>query len=354
MFITYARLQNFKSYLDSSFEFDSGVNIIVGPNASGKTNLLDALYLVATGSSFKNTKDKTTQINYDKDWSRIDIITSNNQTRTLKIQEQNKPTIEIDKQVYKRLPFAKKTAVVMFEPNQLYQITTSPDQRRSLLDDIILKIDTSFNKLKNDYTRTLMQRNRLLKQPKHIIKQQIFAWDIRLSELASVYATKRVALIERINQTSSDIYSSIAGKKHKFLLSYESKLPIQNYSSGLLSKLQQNLEIDCLRGYTGYGPHRDDVLMLINNKDIRNVASRGEARSVLITLKIIELKFLEEVYNQRPLLLLDDVFGELDGSRRKSLMEYITDNQTFITTTDADLINHQFTNSSQIIVTEKK
>ncbi len=350
MFITYARLQNFKSYLDSSFEFDNGINIIVGPNASGKTNLLDALYLVATGSSFKNTKDKSTQINYNKNWSRIDVISSNNQTRTLKIQAQNKPTIEIDKQIYKRLPFAKKTAVVMFEPNQLYQITTSPDQRRGLLDDIILKTDYGFNKLKNDYTRTLMQRNKLLKQPPGIVKQQIFAWDIRLSELASLYVAKRIALIERINQTSSEIYSSIAGKKYEFLLLYESKLLLHNYSSSLLSKLQQNLEIDCQRGYTGYGPHRDDVTMSINKKDIRNVASRGEARSVLITLKIIELKLLEEVYNQKPLLLLDDVFGELDGSRRKSLMEFISDNQTFITTTDADLINHKFVEGKKLTV----
>ncbi len=349
MAITSARLQNFRSHIDSSFEFDDGVNIIVGPNASGKTNLLDALCFVAIGTSLKNTKDKTVNISTNKEWSRVDIIEDTNQTRTLKIQPPQQTIIDIEGKIYKRLPLTKKIPIVMFEPNQLYQITSSPDQRRSLLDDIISKTEHSFNKLKNDYLRTLIQRNKLLKQPNSIIKQQIFAWDIRLSELASLYVSKRELMIEKINQTSSNVYSTIANKNYNFKLRYSSKLSTSNYSTAMLSKLQQNLEIDCLRGFTGVGPHRDDIVLLINNQDIRNIASRGEARSVLLTLKIIEANLLEELYGTKPIFLLDDVFGELDGIRRKSLIEFIDGGQTFITTTDADIINHRFMSLANII-----
>jgi DNA replication and repair protein RecF len=348
MTITSARLQNFRSYVDSSFEFEPHVNIIVGPNASGKTNLLDALYFIAQGGSMRPKSDHI--IHEQEQWARVDVLTNTNQSRVLKItQQESAATLLIDDKKYKRLPLDQRIPVVLFEPSQLYLITSSPDMRRQLMDSILDKSVQGFTTLKNNYTRVLRQRNSLLKQPLPVVKQQIFAWDLRLSELAGQYVEKRLELLQLINQKISDIYSSIAAKPHTLSLEYVSKLSAQSYANSLHAKLEQRLELDHMRGFTGYGPHRDDIGLLIDGKDVRDVASRGETRSILLSLKIIEAQILETAFGNKPILLLDDVFGELDGVRRKSLIEFMATNQTFITTTDADVIGHDFAQKSKLL-----
>ncbi len=348
MVFTSVRLQNYRSYLDSSFEFNPNVNIIVGPNASGKTNLLDALYLVSTGTPTKNSKEHI--INDTQNWARIDVLTDDNTQRTTLLRREENIMFDIDDKRFTRLSLDRKLPVVLFEPNHLYQITTSPEQRRKFIDEILIKTDKQFIGIRNKYIQTLRQRNSLLKQSTDNIKKQIFAWDIRLCELAGEIVEKRKKIIKYSNNHISDIYSRIAGSKHKLKLRYESKIDQKgDYSTKLLKLLQDNIELDRLRGFTGFGPHRDDLLININNHDMRGVASRGETRSILLTLKIIETQILEDIHNTPPLLLLDDVFGELDGLRRKSLIEFISNNQAFITTTDADIISHNFTKNSTII-----
>ncbi len=347
MVITSARLQNYRSYTDSSFEFEPHVNIIVGPNASGKTNLLDALYYAAVGGSMKPGNEHI--IRHDQAWGRIDVMTNENQARTVKIKQSPagvQKEVLLDDKVYKRLPKDRMLPVVLFEPNHLYFITSSPDMRRQLIDGILEKSQTSFITLRNKYTRTLQQRNTLLKQPLDVVRQQIFAWDLRISELAGQYVQQRLELLQLINSTSTEIYTQIAGGQHKLELRYESKIGSANYASKLLTKLQQRLELDHQRGFTGYGPHRDDIALLLDDKDMRDVASRGETRSILLTLKILESQIIESVYGQKPILLLDDVFGELDHSRRRALVEFMSGSQTFITTTDADVINEHLKNSN--------
>lgn len=350
MVITSIRLQNYRSYSDNSFEFNKGVNVIVGPNASGKTNLMDAIYYSSTGLTIRPNKDYL--IKDGAKWSRLDVLSSDNQVRIVKVNNQAHPVVEfnIDDKPYKRLGINNIKPVILFEPNQLHQITTSPEQRRIFIDGIISKIDKEFLLIKNNYLKTLRQRNSLLKQPLQEVKKQIFAWDVRLSELAGAYYSKRRQIIDLINVESSEIYSSIAGNSYRLALDYESKINIKNYSSGLLELLQSKLELDHIRGFTTYGPHRDDIIILLNDSDMRSVASRGETRSILLTLKIIESNIIESVFNKKPILLLDDVFGELDGVRRKHLINFIANHQTFITTTDADIITHDFTNQTNIVV----
>lgn len=352
MVFTSVRLQNYRSYIDSSFEFNPNINVIVGPNASGKTNLLDALYLISTGTPTKNNKEHL--INNHQDWARIDVLTTNNEERTVRLVKEENITFDIDDKRYNRLSLDKKLPIVLFEPNQLYRVTTSPEQRRLFIDDILVKIDKEYTGIKNKYIQTLRQRNNLLKQHPSNIEKQIFVWDIRLCELANEIIKKRKELINKINQRTSEIYSQIAGFEHQLLLQYESKIDDgDNYNTKLLKYLQNNLVLDKLRGFTSQGPHRDDISISIDTYDMRGVASRGETRSILLSLKVIESQLLEEIYKTPPMLLLDDVFGELDGLRRKSLIKLITHNQTFITTTDADIISHDFTQSTQLHLISK-
>jgi DNA replication and repair protein RecF len=347
--ITNIRLQNFRSYKDASFEFDDGVNVIVGPNASGKTNLLEAILMVAQGRSYR-AKDAEL-IRTKKPWARIDAdIVSKHRVIKLEHTEQVvKKTFELDDLIFTRLSTNRQLPVVLFEPNQLQLITTSPEQRRNFIDNLLEQINPEFARTKRQYLRTLAQRNSLLKNDDKTTQNQLFVWDIRLSQLGGEIVAWRQDLISIFNQDASKTYSAIADQKHQLTLAYSSKISTTNYASSLLKKLEHDAQLDRLRGFTGSGPHRDDVQILIDKQPIQNSASRGETRTLLLALKIKEAQILEEKRGAKPLLLLDDVFGELDGRRRHMLTDFLRAYQVFITTTDADLIVKNFTKTAKVI-----
>jgi DNA replication and repair protein RecF len=347
--ITNIRLQNFRSYKDASFEFENGVNVIVGPNASGKTNLLEAILMIARGKSYRAKENEL--VHHQCEWARIDADIGT-KPRIIKIERQAtvvKKSFILDDKAVLRLTTAKQLPIVLFEPNQLQLITTSPEQRRNFLDNLLEQISPDFTTIKNRYLRTLTQRNALLKNPTPAAANQMFVWDIRLSELGGEIVHRRQELIDLFNQDITNTYSAIAGQPHAVKLSYQSKLDLNNYASSLLKKLESDHQLDQLRGFTGAGPHRDDIMIMLDGHQVQEAASRGETRTLLLALKIKEAQILEEQRDGKPLLLLDDVFGELDGRRRHMLTDFLKDYQVFITTTDADLIVKNFTKTSNII-----
>jgi DNA replication and repair protein RecF len=178
---------------------------------------------------------------------------------------------------------------------------------------------------------------------------QIFAWNIRLSELAGKIVTARVELVNKLNQNLSEIYSEIAQTKTPILIEYQTDISCDTYETELLHKLEANLEEDLTRGFTACGPHREDIVVLIGRQPAGVVASRGETRTLVLSLKLLELKLLESIRDQKPLILLDDVFSELDGSRRRTLTKYLKNYQTIITTTDADIIQKHFAQNTNLI-----
>lgn len=345
------RLQSFRSYSDETFEFGDGVNIIVGPNASGKTNLLESLLVASLGSSYRASSKDLVQ--FDKDWARIEARTDSGQ-RVLKFENGPlgyKKTYDIGGQVFKRLPLAKKIPVVLFEPEHLRLLSGSPERRRDYLDDILEQTIPGFTKLRSGYKRTLLQRNALLKKGPSAGSSQLFAWNIRLSELGGQIAAARHELTDQIAGQLQPIYEELASTPLKIKLNYDGTSPIANYSSHMLGKLEANTELDYQRGYTTHGPHRDELTLMIDGHNAQDVASRGEVRTLLLCLKIVELRLLEASRGQKPLLLLDDVFSELDGHRRQTLTNFLKDHQTFITTTDADVVVQHFIDNCTIIPT---
>jgi DNA replication and repair protein RecF len=345
--ITDIRLQHFRSYADASFEIDQGVNIIVGPNASGKTNLLEAILIVALGSSYK-AKDADL-VRFGSSWARIDADTITG-PRTVKFKTEPSFTksFEIDEQVLSRLHQTRTLPVVLFEPNHLLLLSGSPDLRRSFLDDLIEQTEPGYASVRRHYKRVLAQRNALLKKNPRDLAQQLFVWNVRLSELGGKIVRERQALIDRFGAHASELYGSLSGRDNVIELSYATQFPVESYETALLHKLESNLELDVIRGYTASGPHRDDLKAKIDGHEVSEAASRGETRTLVLALKIMELRLLEESRNQKPILLLDDVFSELDTVRRQALTRYVADYQTFITTTDADVVVHHFTSSSII------
>lgn len=348
--ISSLRLQNFRSYRDASFEFNEGVNIIIGPNASGKTNMLEGLVYVCVGGPFR-ALDKE-NIRQKAKWARLDGVTSHNQTRVVKLTRDNdtvKKEFEINDEAKKRLPFTETIPIVLFEPDDLQALTTSPDRRRGFVDAILSQVDAEFIRQQREYNRVLAQRNRLLKQGRTAASTSIFAWNIRLSELGGHIVAKRQKLLSQLNRGLGESYSQLASKKHRVLLAYQSALPPSQYASEMLKNLELLLENDLARGFTTIGPHRDDISITINTAPIYHHASRGETRTTLLALKIQETRLLEAARGQKPLLLLDDVFSELDGARRRSLTSFIKDYQSFITTTDADIVDKKFTKAARLI-----
>lgn len=350
MAISNIRLQRFRSYRNESFEFDPGVNIIVGPNASGKTNMLEALLVACTGSSFRARDSEL--VAHGAPWARIDVR-EHDGSRTVKLLVQENGSVKkefvVHNQKLARLSLQKTVPTVLFEPDHLQLLHGQPELRRDYLDGLLENTLPRYGKVRRDYRRALAQRNALLKRGPDA-KSQLFAWNIRLSEIGSQLAVERNKLVERMNERIAGLYQGLAHSERAHVsVAYAAGCDIAQYGSSMLQALEKRTEKDIERGFTTIGPHREDMLVTFDGRDAAEVASRGETRTVLLALKIIELQLVEEARDMKPLLLLDDVFSELDGARRKALTEVIKGYQTFITTTDADVVVQHFMDNCHII-----
>lgn len=340
-------VKNFRSYESYAVEFQPGVTIIVGPNASGKTNLLESVYMLAQGSSFR-VSDKDL-VRRGSDWARLDGV-FDNEERTLKLQlgqPKTKKTFVIDESTHTRLSFNQTIPVVLFEPDDIRLIGGSPERRRSFLNDLLSQTVPTYKKALSSYGRALKQRNTLLK--KHADSSSLFAWNVIMARAAEELVRARTRAVEEINNSISDIYGSIADKKHSIAMEYKTQVISDNYMNALVRRLEHSATVDIERGFTSVGPHRDDLAITINGNSADVSASRGEARTITLALKIIEVEMIKSIRDQAPILLLDDVFSELDGIRRKMLTHFLNDHQAIITTTDADVVGKKFTSLAQII-----
>ncbi|HET9850421.1 MAG TPA: DNA replication/repair protein RecF [Candidatus Saccharimonadales bacterium] len=347
--ISSLRAQNFRSYADASFEFTPGVNIVVGPNASGKTNLLEAVLVLCRGGSYRARDPEL--VKFNKSWARLDGY-FDNQTRTYKYaSEQAEKNFVIDDKPYKRLSLDKSLPVVWFEPNHLQLLIRGPEQRRDYFDELLERTQPGFKQQSSAYRRALAQRNRLLKTGDSSRRDQLFVWDVRLAELGEKIAQAREALVNQINQEIAKTYSKIARSKIELSVDYQSQFKIEGYASRLLAKLGASAELDFVRGFTAYGPHREDFCFQLAGQNTNISASRGEIRSIMLALKVFELGLIEKARGQTPIFLLDDVFSELDGARRRALVDFLKNQQTIITTTDAETVVEYFSRGSQNLVT---
>jgi DNA replication and repair protein RecF len=342
------RLQNFRSYKDETFEFSSAVNIIVGPNASGKTNLLEAVLVLALGGSYR-VKD-TDLVSFGKPWARLDALVDND-ARVVKLVNEPSPSksYELGSKPYKRLTLAHSLPTVLFEPNNLQLLHGSPEGRRNYLDELLEQQVADYGSARRHYRRILAQRNALLKRAKRPTNEELFPWNLRLSEFGASLARRRSELAGALNSRLGAKYKELSTKRTAVDLQYDPQFPIGSYESHMLKKLEHSLAVDCLRGFTAAGPHREDFRVLFDGREAEETASRGETRTLVLALKIIELELLEEVRGVQPILLLDDVFSELDGARRHALTDHLRNYQTFITTTDADIVSKNFTENANII-----
>ena len=326
-------LNNFRSHAALQLEFSPRTNVIIGSNGSGKTNILEAVLMLGTGKSFR--AHDSAVIRFDEISSKI---TGNylGYERSLKLERHSdthvEKTFSIEGKKYKRLSFYKTIPFVLFEPNFMQLIARGPDARRDYFDGVLSRTQSDYQPLLNAYRRTLAQRNTLLKQSE-IPSDQLFVWDIKLGELAGKMVEKRLDYVRLLNQKTSGIYSKISDMPHVIDIEYITSCQENDYVGSLIKGLQKAVAKDKERGFTSLGPHRDEFGILLNRKPAATSASRGENRTLLLALKIVEAEALQEARDQKPILLLDDVFSELDETRQTRLVDYFKENQVIITTT---------------------
>lgn len=340
------RLQNFRSYKDEAFEFDKGINIIVGPNAIGKTNLIEAIVFILKGSSFR-VKD-IDLIKDKEDFLRLEVNIGPEERFVVinKEDEKTNKTFKLNDKNYKRLTKNHTYPIVLFEPNHLNLFILNKEYRRKFLDDLVSIIEPEHPKLLSQYNRALIQRNNLLKKGQ---LRNLFPWNLRLSQLSGQIIKNRTALIKEINPKIGKIYQKLSDSNQKIVISYESNIDLNNYETRFLDYLENYAWEDQQVGYTQKGIHRDDFSVAIDTRNTSKKASRGEQRSIILALKIAEKLILEDYQDKKVVFILDDVFSELDGQRRKFLLDEIKNNQSFITTTDADMVVNHLDDSYKII-----
>ncbi|MCA9349285.1 DNA replication and repair protein RecF [Candidatus Saccharibacteria bacterium] len=342
MLIRSIRLQNIRAHLDSSYEFEDGVNILVGPNACGKTTILEAIAYLS-GLSVVRSRNL---YRHQTEWQRIDI-SYENQDRTLRVKDEQK-SFDVAGNKKKRLGREDIQPVVWFDPEELRLLRGSPQRRRDYFDSLLCRLEPKYQLALGRYKRSLVQRNNLLKK-QNISHQDVFVWDLRLAENAEIINSSRQAFVDEINLQINPIYQTLANSSRELKLNYQSAPKTTNYSQALLKSLQQFTKRDQLLGYTTVGPHRDDFVFESAGSGFSAEASRGEIRTLMLALKTIEIEKLTSHYQTKPIILFDDVFSELDGSRRKAFTKTLSGHQTIITTTDADIVTKNIANGTNII-----
>ena len=324
------QIKHIRSHTSYSVDFSQGVTILTGPNGSGKTSLLEAIYVCLQGSSFRGSDSELLQNN--SPWWKIDITLDDMQLRTVKFdpaKTTSRKQFVIDGKTTARLPIKQKYPLVLFEPDDLRLLHGSPSRRRQFIDKFIGHLNPLYGPILRKYERALKQRNNLLKQP-YIQDEQLFAWNISLAQHGSYIIEQRILFIEQINQQLAEKYKSIAGTNDNVSIHYSHTF-VGDVKQKLLSELHGHLEKDRYIGNTSVGPHRHDVIFSINNYPALSVASRGEVRTIVLALKFLEVNIIEQLTGKRPIILLDDVFSELDSERQKLLTSQLLDHQIIIT-----------------------
>lgn len=333
------QVKNIRSHTSYGVDLSSDVTIITGPNGSGKTSLLEAIYLSLQGTTFKGVDSD--MLRKEAPWWRIDTVLDDEQIRTIKfdpLKTTSRKQFIIDNKTTARIPAKLKHPVVLFEPEDLRLLHGSPARRRQFIDRFISQLNPLYGPTLRKYERALKQRNNLLKK-QFMADDQLFAWNIALAEHGAYIIDQRIAFIEQINHQLSDIYQEIAGTHDDVSVHYSHTF-VGDIKQKLLNELHAHLEKDKYLGNTSVGPQRHDIIFEINHSPALSTASRGEARTIVLALKFLEVDIIEQLTDKQPIILFDDVFSELDATRQKLLTSRLTGHQIIITSATSHAGEH--------------
>ncbi|MBQ7021894.1 MAG: DNA replication/repair protein RecF [Phascolarctobacterium sp.] len=347
---------NFRNYGACNLDFSSMINVFYGQNAQGKTNILEAIFYSAFGMSHRTfteedllklgCKEMAVGVEYDS-------FSGLHEIKIKKFQQlgRNKKEIFLDGAKVKPKEHYGSLNAVMFSPEDLQLVKGEPSLRRRFFDMQIAQTDPIYYDLLVKYNRVVQQRNKLLKEIRDNegSSTQLQPWNKEFIALSTAIAKKRQLALEKLKVIAGEIYASITGNKEILTIKYELKAnngellypenDFEDWEIFYTQKLAERERIDILRGNTGIGPHRDDIVLLLNDMSLKSFGSQGQQRSGALALKLSQLEYVRREIGEFPILLLDDVMSELDNSRRAQLLMFIDGKvQTFITVNDRELI----------------
>lgn len=346
MYIQSLRLANYRNYENLDIQFSKGTNILYGNNAQGKTNILEALYLVATTKSHRGVRDRDL-IRFGQEEGHIrSVIIKRGIDYQIDIHLRKSRTkgIAINGQRIKRASeLIGLLHIVFFSPEDLSIVKNGPAERRHFLDMELCQLDADYLYNLNHYNRIVEQRNKLLRQILDMpsLVSTIGIWNDELIEYGSKIINRRKRFIDELNTIIVDIHKELSGGKEKLTLLYEPDVTAENFADAL----HRVSEREKYTGSTMVGPHRDDFSfqcertendMSGNTIDLRRYGSQGQQRTCALSLKLAELKLVKRMIGEEPVLMLDDVLSELDTDRQNYLLNSLGGIQTFITCTGLD------------------
>lgn len=339
MYIKSLKLKNFRNYDDANIEFSPKKNIIYGLNGQGKTNIIEALYFMQSGKSYRCTKEKEI-IKFGCDFAKIEAeFVKDERKNNVMFFLSEKKNIKLNGIAIDRLSeLIGNINLVIFTPDHLNLIKEGPSVRRNFLDSFISQLKPVYFKNLINYYKVLKQRNNILKSNKKNMIDTITVWDEKLAELSLNICEMRDGAIKKINEKINNIENLIGTENIR--LEYVPGIK-GDYKSkeNILNQLSQGLERDLEYRMTMTGPHRDDFEIFMNDNNIKKFGSQGQQRSCVLKLKLSECEIIKEKTGEMPPILLDDILSELDENRRKLFIENIKDTQVIITCTDRNFLD---------------
>jgi len=370
MYLKTLHLQQFRNYQDCLVNFDAPKTILVGNNAQGKSNLLEAVELLSTLKSHRSGRDRELVLedasigqiraNLERAYGSVEL--------SLTLRAQGRRTVALNREALRRqLDFLGVLNAVQFSSLDLELVRGGPERRRTWLDSLLMQLEPIYAYILQQYNQVLRQRNALLKKFRSQAAEgrldelptdqldQLALWDAQLATTGSRVTRRRARVLERLAPLATAWHASISGKTEVLDVTYAPNISIdrddpEKVQQAFLEKIQLRRIPEHHQGTTLVGPHRDEIEFTINQTPARSYGSQGQQRTLVLALKLAELKLIEEVVGEPPLLLLDDVLAELDLNRQNQLLEAIQDRfQTLITTTHLGAFDSQWLNSSQIL-----
>ena len=351
------KLKNFRNYENLDIKFDKSLNIFIGDNAQGKSNILESIVVLALTKSYLNVKDKNL-IRNGALFSNISAkVVFDNSVNDLFISfNEKEKKVKINNNLIKKYSdYISKVRFILFSPLDINLIRESPSSRRKIFNVEISQLSNRYVKLMQNYNAVLKKRNQFLKKVISVGKCDSFYLGIineKFSILAVDITMERYNFVNSINNRLSDIYREITGDCG-LTFKYNSSIDICDNQVSMrnlfLNRLKDNFEKDKLYGMTLIGPHRDDYSLFLGDSDLSIYGSQGQNRVAILSLKLSEIFMFKEKTGDYPILLLDDIFSELDITKRNRLVKYIlSDVQTIITTTDLNMLDSSLVKKAKI------
>lgn len=333
MFIKTIKLKNFRNYNYQIIELNKGVNIFIGDNAQGKTNILESVFLCSMGKSFRAKKDRElVSLGKEEALIEIEYEKSDRNGRIAFCISDKKDIFLNDIKIKKLSELLGNINIVMFSPDDIEILKEGPIKRRRFLNMMISQLRPNYTYVYNLYNKVLEQRNNYLRQIRLEGKDENFLdiWDEKLAEYGEIIYKYRNEFIIKIKEKIGDIHRKITEDDEKIDIEYISDFYIKEK---YLKKLKENRKKDIQKGYTTTGIHRDDFEIYINDKKVNIYGSQGQHRTAMLSLKLAELYVIYDDIGEYPILLLDDFMSELDEKRRRNFVKNITEAQVLITGT---------------------